>query len=62
MRITQSWRRDAATSAFGESLTMTIKFTSFDKAEIDQIAEKMPWNFLVMDTNEKEEERHEESV
>lgn len=62
MRITQSWRRDATTTAFGESITMTIKFTSFDKAEIDQIAEKMPWNLLVMDTNEKEEERHEESV
>ena len=48
MKITQSWKRNSPSSISGESITLTIVYSSFDTAEIDELEQKMPRGMLVM--------------
>ena len=48
MKIIQSWTRNAPDTA-GESITVRITYSSFDKAEIDALEEKMPKGIIVAD-------------
>lgn len=41
MRTTQTWIRNDPTSDAGESLTVSVVFSSFDKNEIDNLELKM---------------------
>ena len=53
MKMTQSWKRDEPSSAGGESITLTVVYSSFDKAEIDELEQKMPKGILVMTYDNK---------
>ena len=48
MKITQSWKRNSPSSISGESITLTIVYSSFDRTEIDELEQKMPNGMLVM--------------
>ena len=48
MKITQSWKRNSPSSISGESITLTILYSSFDRTEIDELEQKMPRGMLVM--------------
>ena len=58
MKIYQSWERNEPSTFFGESITLTIDYTSFDKDEIDELEKKlekkMPKGMLVMDDKKQE--------
>ena len=49
MKIYQTWKRNEPSSVSGESITLTTVYASFDKAEIDELEQKMPKGMLVMD-------------
>ena len=51
MKIYQTWKRNEPSSSSGESITLTTVYASFDKAEIDELEQKMPKGMLVMDGN-----------
>ena len=51
MKITQSWKRNSPSTEFGESITVTINYSSQDRAEIDELEQKMPRGMLVMEVN-----------
>ena len=53
MKIYQSWKRNEPDTMTGESITVTIVYTSWDKSEIDDLQKKMPKGMLVMDTHKK---------
>jgi len=48
MKIYQSWKRNEPSSMTGESITLTTVYTSFKKAEIDDLERKMPKGMLIM--------------
>ena len=54
MKIYQSWKRNEPSTSSGESITVTIVYTSFDKSEIDELEKKMPKGMLVMGDEEHE--------
>lgn len=54
MKICQSWKRNEPSTYSGESITLTIVYTSFDKDEIDELEKKMPKGILVMDDKKQE--------
>jgi hypothetical protein len=47
------------TTFSGESITLTIVYTSFDKAEIDELEKKMPNGILIMDDKKQERENRD---
>ena len=53
MKIYQRWKRNEPDTVTGESITVTITYCSFDRAEIDELQKKMPKGMLVMDTEQK---------
>ena len=57
MKIYQSWKRNEPSTHSGESITLTIVYTSFDKDEIDELEKKMPKGMLVMDDKKQEGRR-----
>ena len=57
MKIYQTWKRNEPSTFSGESITLTIVYTSFDKAEIDELEQKMPKGMLVMEDKEKHYDR-----
>lgn len=42
MTITEIWKRNEPDTVCGESITLTIIYSSFNKEEIDTLATKMP--------------------
>lgn len=48
MKIYQSWKRNEPSSVSGESITLTIIYTSFKKEEIDEVEKRMPKGILVV--------------
>lgn len=42
MKIFQTWKRNMPDSISGESITLTIIYSSFDKNEIDELESRMP--------------------
>ena len=54
MKIYQSWKRNAPSTAAGESITQTIVYASYDKAEIDELEAKMPKGTIIMDNKKQE--------
>ena len=54
MKIYQSWKRNEPSTSSGESITVTIVYTSFDMSEIDELEKKMPKGMLVMGDEEHE--------
>ena len=53
MKIYQSWKRNKPDTMTGDSITVTITYSSFDITEIDDLQKKMPKGMLVMDTEQK---------
>ena len=49
MKIYETWKRNEPSSFGGESITVTIVYSSFDKNEIDELEKKMPKGMLVME-------------
>ena len=49
MKVTQTWKRNMPSTLGGESITLTIIYSSFDKAEIDELEQNMPKGMLVME-------------
>lgn len=54
MKIFESWKRNPTDSLSGESITVTIIYSSFDKKEIDDFEKTLPKGMLVMDTAKKD--------
>ena len=54
MKICESWKRNVPDTAGGESITVTIIYSSFDKAEIDELEKSLPAGMLVMNTDKKD--------
>ena len=54
MKIYQSWKHNEPSTVSGESITLTIVYTSNDKAEIDELEAKMPKGMLIMDNKKQE--------
>ena len=53
MKVTQTWKRNTPSSAGGESITLTTVYSSFDKAEIDDLETKMPKGILITEFKDK---------
>ena len=53
MKITQSWKRNNPSSLSGESITLTITYSSFNKEEIDNLEKTLPTGILITDTTEE---------
>ena len=53
MKITQSWKRNMPSTLSGESITLTIVYSSFKKEEIDDLEKKMPKGMLIMNTDKE---------
>lgn len=51
MKVTQSWKHNPPSTMSGYSITVTTVYSSFNKAEIDDLEQKMPKGMLVMDTD-----------
>ena len=50
MRIYRSWKRNTPDTMTGESLTVTITYSSFDKKEIDELQNEQPTGVIILDT------------
>lgn len=55
MKITQAWKRNKPSTLSGESITLTITYSSFNKEEIDELEKNMPTGILITDASLKEE-------
>ena len=55
MKIYESWKRNPSDTITGESITVTVLYSSFDKNEIDEFEKTLPHGMLVMDTEETKE-------
>ena len=49
MKIIERWKRNMPDSISGESITVTITYSSFKKDEIDELEKGLPKGMLVMD-------------
>ncbi len=54
MTITQTWTRNEPNTICGESITQTIIYSSFEKAEIDDLEMKMPKGMTISSTDSNE--------
>ena len=53
MKIYETWKRNEPDTMIGESITVKIVYTSFDKSEIDDLQKRMPEGMLVMNTDKR---------
>ena len=51
MKITQKWKRNMPSTLSGESITVTINYSSFKKEEIDELEKHMPSGIIISETN-----------
>ena len=54
MKIVQTWKRNMPTTVSGESITVSITYSSFNKDEIDELEKHMPHGMIISETSEKE--------
>lgn len=54
MKIFYSWKRNRPDTLSGESITVTINYTSFDKQEIDAFETTLPKGMVVMNTGKND--------
>lgn len=57
MKIIQAWKRNDPSTLCGESITLTVNYSSFDKAEIDELENRMPTPMTVMEIEAPEDEK-----
>ena len=50
MKIAYSWKRNPPASIVGESITLTITYSSYDKGEVDDLEKTLPSGVILMDT------------
>ena len=50
MKVLTTWKRNKTDTLTGESITVSITYSSFDKNEIDELQKQMPKGILVTDT------------
>lgn len=50
MRILHTWKRNSPSTLEGESITVKITYSSFDKGEIDELEKKMPNGMIFSET------------
>ena len=55
MQITQTWTRNEPNTICGESITQTIIYSSYEKAEIDDLEMKMPKEMTMINANNLEQ-------
>jgi hypothetical protein len=55
MKITQSWKRNQPSTLAGESITLITTYSSMDKAEIDELEQKMPKGIFVINEGRDED-------
>lgn len=60
MKIYGRWKRNMPDSVFGETITVTITYSSFNKEEIDELEKKMPKGTLVMDMDKPKENMNDQ--
>lgn len=52
MKVYHSWKRNKPSTSEGYSITVTITYSSFSEAEINQVEKKMPpGTMLIVDTD-----------
>lgn len=56
MKVTQSWKRNEPDTMSGESITLVTVYSSYDKAEIDDLEQKMPKGIMLYETAERRKE------
>ena len=61
MQITETWTRNAPNTICGESITLTIIYSSFKKAEIDDLEMKMPKGMTIASTDFNEKRADDET-
>ena len=49
MKSYQTWKRNKRSEIYGESITLTILYSSLDKEEIDELEKKMPKGTVVIE-------------
>ena len=52
MKVYQSCKRNDPDTVNGESITVTIVYSSFDKAEIDELEKQMPSGVIMAEAKE----------
>lgn len=52
MKIFQTWKRNAPSSAGGYSITVSYTYFSSNPNEIDEIVKKLPKGTIIMDTDD----------
>ena len=61
MKMYQSWKRNEPSTVSGESITVTITYSSFDKSEVDELEKRMPVGIISADfAIDGREETHEQ--
>lgn len=56
MKVVQSWKRNSPDTVTGESITLTVLYSSFDKEEIDELEKNMAQGITITEINKKENE------
>ena len=56
MKVVQSWKRNTPDTVTGESITLTVLYSSFDKEEIDELEKNMAKGIVITETKKKENE------
>ena len=52
MKITQKWKRNTPDTLTGESITVTITYSSLDKKKIDDLEKRLPDGITIGETSE----------
>ena len=55
MKVTQTWKRNMPSTVAGESITLTIVCSSFNREEIDDLEKKMPKGMIVAEVGNKDD-------
>ena len=53
MKIAYSWKRNPPVSIVGESITVSITYSSCDKSEVDDLEKTLPKGAILMDTQKE---------
>lgn len=56
MKVTQSWQRNPPSTLSGDSITLTIIYSSFDTREIDDLEKNLPAGVLITEDTETNNE------
>lgn len=53
MKITQSWKRNTPNTQCGESITVSVTYSSLDQSEVYEIEKRLMKGVAVMESDEK---------